>query len=254
MWAFSVVMTVQPLLTTDEEFSSRSIRFDWQLWENCSTVLRWHQTVRNAHISFRIVLGSHIIMHQDPIWAQDGERDKTAEHSGYHMGCLHQNISSGWECASAFIAAHGDYWVKIFDTTMGTNQATFHKHTFIDSIAFSPDDNFLAIGISGGTNIWVCRQALCSEHSKATCKVYIQSHSLLTETWLQLVLTTGPFKSGTYYRVAVITNPITIQPLWLAFVGWETDKSCQDQMIVQSTNGMSSRQIAQAFMLDTPLQ
>ena len=107
MWAFSDVTTVKPLLTPDQEFGSRTIKFDWRLWETYSTVLRWHQTVRDAHISFCIVLGSHIIMHQDPIQARDGEWDKTAECSRYHLGCLHQNNFSGWDSTNDSIFTEG---------------------------------------------------------------------------------------------------------------------------------------------------
>jgi hypothetical protein len=46
----------------------------------------------------------------------------------------------------ALIAARGFYWIKIFDCMMGANRATFHECTFTDSIAFSPDDDFIAIG------------------------------------------------------------------------------------------------------------
>ena len=55
----------------------------------------------------------------------------------------------------ALIAAHGYDWVKIFDTMTGANRATFHESTSIESIAFSPDDDFVATGQSYGTlNIW----------------------------------------------------------------------------------------------------
>ena len=53
------------------------------------------------------------------------------------------------------IAARGYYLVKIFDTITGANPATFHERTQINCIIFSPDDHFLATGISGGTlNVW----------------------------------------------------------------------------------------------------
>ena len=55
----------------------------------------------------------------------------------------------------ALIAACGYDWVKIFATITGANRTTFHEGTFILSITFSPDDDFLATGISGGTlNVW----------------------------------------------------------------------------------------------------
>ena len=55
----------------------------------------------------------------------------------------------------ALIAACGDHLVKIFDTMTGANRLTFHKDSSIISIAFSPDDNFVAIGnLNGILDIW----------------------------------------------------------------------------------------------------
>ena len=54
-----------------------------------------------------------------------------------------------------FIAARGECYVKVFDTMTGVNRATFHERTLAYPIAFSPDGEFFAAGISSRTlNIW----------------------------------------------------------------------------------------------------
>jgi WD40 repeat protein len=78
----------------------------------------------------------------------------------------------------ALIAACGYDWVKIFDTITGANRTTFHKGTFILSIAFSPDDDFLATGISGGTlNVWDVQTGTLFRTFKGDMYVYSVSFS-----------------------------------------------------------------------------
>jgi WD40 repeat protein len=57
--------------------------------------------------------------------------------------------------SAALIAAHGECCVKVFDAMTGVNRATFDGHKSISTVAFSPDDSFLASGLLGGTiNVW----------------------------------------------------------------------------------------------------
>jgi WD40 repeat protein len=57
--------------------------------------------------------------------------------------------------SGALIAAHGECGMKVFDAMTGVNRATFDGHKSISSVAFSPDDGFIVVGLSGGTiNVW----------------------------------------------------------------------------------------------------
>ena len=56
--------------------------------------------------------------------------------------------------SGALIAAHGNFCVKVFDTMTWVNRTTFDGGSF-SSVAFSPDDRFLASGDSHGPiKVW----------------------------------------------------------------------------------------------------
>jgi len=55
--------------------------------------MQW-SSLRCTYIT-RIELGSHTVAHQETICARVKDRDKAAERSGFYLGCLRQNNSSG---------------------------------------------------------------------------------------------------------------------------------------------------------------
>ena len=57
--------------------------------------------------------------------------------------------------SGALIFAHGEHCMKVFDAMTGMNRATFDRDISLCSVAFSPNDGFLASGHWDGTiNVW----------------------------------------------------------------------------------------------------
>jgi WD40 repeat protein len=100
----------------------------------------------------------------------------------------------------------------------------------------------------------MCRQALCSEHLKGTCSGECLSVAFSPcGTMIASGGRQGPFESGTYHRAGCDCvlkghSGVVRDVCWLA----TGNKSSRDQMIVQSAYGMSRRNIAQRFLLNTP--